>query len=207
MSSLKLKHSGGNSVSIAAPSSNPAANRTLTVPSNADGTILTNSTPGCILQVVQTVKTDTFSVGGTNTADITGMSINITPASTSNKILISYHLSMSVTQGGFSAFVHLFRDSTQIFLGDTDGNRQRTSNFHNSDVGAANNSDYAAYDMYDLSGQFLDSPSTTSQITYKLQARSLNSSGTFYLNRSPNDQNASSAPRTASTITVMEVAG
>ena len=42
MSSIKLKHSGGNSVSIAAPSSNPASNRTLTVPSNADGTILTS---------------------------------------------------------------------------------------------------------------------------------------------------------------------
>ena len=46
MSSLKLKHSGGNSVSIAAPSSNPASNRTLTVPSNADGEILTTT---CLL--------------------------------------------------------------------------------------------------------------------------------------------------------------
>jgi hypothetical protein len=52
MSSLKLKHSGGNSVSIAAPSSNPASNRTLTVPSNADGTILT-STSGSSLQVLE----------------------------------------------------------------------------------------------------------------------------------------------------------
>ena len=40
MSSLKLKHSGGNSVSIAAPSSNPAANRTLTVDGSADGNIV-----------------------------------------------------------------------------------------------------------------------------------------------------------------------
>jgi hypothetical protein len=42
MSSIKLKHSGGNSVIIAAPSSNPASDRTLTLPSNADGTILTS---------------------------------------------------------------------------------------------------------------------------------------------------------------------
>ena len=40
MSSLKLKHSGGNSVSIAAPSSNPAADRTLTVDGSADGNIV-----------------------------------------------------------------------------------------------------------------------------------------------------------------------
>jgi len=43
MSSLKLKHSGGNSVSIAAPSSNPAANRTLTVDGSADGNIVASN--------------------------------------------------------------------------------------------------------------------------------------------------------------------
>ena len=52
MSSLKLKHSGGNSVSIAAPSSNPASNRTITVPSTADGTMLT-STSGSSIQVLE----------------------------------------------------------------------------------------------------------------------------------------------------------
>ena len=64
MSQLKLKHSGGNSVIIAAPSSNPAADRTLTLPGNADGTILTtgNSTLGKVLQVVQTTKTDQHKI-------------------------------------------------------------------------------------------------------------------------------------------------
>ena len=58
MSSIKLPHASGNAVSIAGPESNPTSDRTLYVPSNADGTILTNTTPGCILQVLQTVKTD-----------------------------------------------------------------------------------------------------------------------------------------------------
>tara|TARA_B100000927_G_scaffold256537_1_gene223920 strand:- start:207 stop:800 length:594 start_codon:yes stop_codon:yes gene_type:complete len=39
MSQIKLKHSGGNSVIIAAPSSNPASDRTITLPSDADGTL------------------------------------------------------------------------------------------------------------------------------------------------------------------------
>jgi len=39
MSQIKLKHSGGNSVIIAAPSSNPASDRTITLPSDADGTM------------------------------------------------------------------------------------------------------------------------------------------------------------------------
>ena len=42
MSNIKLVHSGGNSVSITAPDSNPAANRTLKLTGNADGTILTS---------------------------------------------------------------------------------------------------------------------------------------------------------------------
>ena len=40
MSQIKLKHSGGNGVIIAAPSSNPASDRTLTLPGDADGTIV-----------------------------------------------------------------------------------------------------------------------------------------------------------------------
>ena len=40
MGSLKLPHSGGNSVSIAAPASNPSSDRTLTCPGDADGTLL-----------------------------------------------------------------------------------------------------------------------------------------------------------------------
>ena len=43
MSNIKLVHSGGNSVSITTPTSNPASNRTLKVPGNADGTILTDT--------------------------------------------------------------------------------------------------------------------------------------------------------------------
>ena len=43
MSAIKLKHSSGGAVSIAAPESNPASDRTLYVPSNANGTILTTT--------------------------------------------------------------------------------------------------------------------------------------------------------------------
>jgi len=52
MSQIKLVHSGGNGVIISAPSSNPAANRTLTLPGDADGSILT-STSGSSIQVLE----------------------------------------------------------------------------------------------------------------------------------------------------------
>ena len=50
--SIKLKHSGGNSVIIAPPSSNPAADRTITLPSTASGNLLT-STSGSSIQVLE----------------------------------------------------------------------------------------------------------------------------------------------------------
>ena len=49
MSSIKIVHSGGNSVSITAPDSNPASNRTLKLPSSADGTITTYNSSGNIV--------------------------------------------------------------------------------------------------------------------------------------------------------------
>ena len=67
-------------------------------------------------------------------------------------------------------------------------------------------SDYGAYEMFDVSGTFLDSPSTTSATTYKIQMKSLNNGRNFYLNRHQNDGDAIGSPRTASSITVMEVA-
>ena len=52
MSNIKLVHSGGNSVSLTTPDSNPSANRTYKLPGNADGTIL-SSTSGSSIQVLE----------------------------------------------------------------------------------------------------------------------------------------------------------
>ena len=61
--------SGGGSFSLQAPSSS-SNNRVFTIPDVADGTIATTATAGKILQVLQAVKTDTFILDGTTTADI-----------------------------------------------------------------------------------------------------------------------------------------
>ena len=50
MSSIKLKHSGGNSVSISAPSSNPASDKTITLPNDESGQIITSDRSGTTLQ-------------------------------------------------------------------------------------------------------------------------------------------------------------
>ena len=51
MSSIKLKHSGGNGVIIAAPSSNPASDKTLTLPSDVDGTIVSKDSSNSLQNI------------------------------------------------------------------------------------------------------------------------------------------------------------
>ena len=101
MSSLKLLHSGGNGVIISAPSSNPASDRTLTVPSNADGTILTTGSPDADRykagEVVQTVFYTFFNnhtemgisgdISSTSYVDVGNLAVTITPKFANSKLI------------------------------------------------------------------------------------------------------------------------
>jgi len=150
---------------------------------------------GKVLQVVSTVKTDTFATDpGSTFIDITGLSVSITPSSASNKILIQISISGAGLVGTNIAHFRLVRDSTAIYLGDAAGNRTR---------GFATAIDSDANSQEHMSGVFLDSPASTSALTYKIQTYS---NGTVCVNRSSNDTNDGNRSRTASTITVMEIA-
>ena len=90
----------------------------------------------------------------------------------------------------------LLRDSTQIAHGDADGDRSRvTFQFHGDD----NENDLATQNML-----YLDSPSSTSELTYKLQWF-VESAGDARLNYSNSGTDSALVGRTASTMTVMEV--
>jgi hypothetical protein len=174
------------------------------VASAITGTISGTRLPtGSVLQVVQTTKTDTTSFASSSTnsyVDITGMSVTITPTSATSKILVMYTACVSQTA---SATIHirLLRNSTSIGQGESSGNR-----LGDSLIWRPNGAQYN-YDIGPLSSSFLDSPNTTSAITYKLQATlGVTYSGTFYLNRSWGDDNFDYSGRTASSITVMEIA-
>ena len=196
MSQIKLKHSGGNSVIIAAPDSNPASDRTLKLPSDGDGTILTtNSSVGKILQVVQTTKTDTQSIQSQTFTDISGMSVTITPTSASSKILVMFSISVATSSYGM---INLVRGSTDIFKGNSTGSRV------NCTVAAITQN---TYECETYSHTFLDSPNTTSATTYKLQAATPHqASYTIMFNRATTDTDYNYVPRPVSSITVMEVA-
>ena len=152
---------------------------------------------GSILQVVQATKTDTFSTSSTSFTDVTGLSASITPSSSSNKVLFLYTTNYSHK----ASYVHLrlVRGSTAILIGDASSNRSRTT------FGAwLPNSTDIEYEGNVFSGSYLDSPSTTSATTYKIQMKVTQNTG--YLNfLQGNDDNAYT-PVMASSIVLLEVA-
>ena len=156
------------------------------------------SRSGGILQVVSATKTDTFTTTSTSFTDITGLSVSITPRSTSSKIFVSYSIQGSgdvgVANGGFQ----LVRNSTAIAIGDAAGSRARVS----STMLAPTASDQ----ILTSAVEHLDSPSTTSTVTYKVQGRVL-AAGTLNINAADTDSDATIRPRAVSTITAIEVAG
>jgi hypothetical protein len=149
---------------------------------------------GSVLQVVQTVKTDTFSTTSTTFIDVTGLSVTITPSSASNKILVFCDVMLSYISGGST--VRLLRNSTPIYVGDAAGSRP---------LGLIETPDGTFYGGIRSGGIFLDSPATTSAVTYKIQMLTTISG---VINRTGRDENNSAYdPRTASSITVMEISG
>ena len=193
--------SGTGIFTIASPNSN--TDRTLVLPDEA-GTVLTSAgvpasamPAGSVIQVVQVVKTDTFSIVSTTMTDVTGLNVSITPSSTNSKILVIADVAMGPTASE-AALGRLVRDTTPIYLGDAAGVRAR------SIIQAYPSNDYATVKS---GGVFLDSPATTLEVTYKFQLAST-AGGASYINRTAADRNTSGYDaRSASSITLMEIVG
>ena len=154
---------------------------------------------GKVLQVISTVKSDSFTTS-TNAGvytDVTGLSVTITPTSATSKILVLASIASQSQIGGNFSVIQLVRNSTPIFIGDAAGSRvQATTQL--AQVSQDN--------MLGAPITFLDSPATTSSTTYKIQGCSLAASpGFFYVNRTATDTNSNSYSRAASSITVMEI--
>ena len=153
---------------------------------------------GSIIQVVQTVKTDSFSTNtGSSYVDVTGMSVTITPSSSSNKILIIPSLNL-ISEVSHRHGFRILRGTNEIHIGDTAGNRRRATSGEGNPPTNVNNNHYCT--------PFLDSPSTTSAITYKIQVIGEGSNTNIYVNRTENDDNGSDKFRFASSMLAMEIA-
>ena len=163
-----------------------ASGSTITIPTGKQ-LIVTDKggirVPDAVIQVVQNSTTVQLSQGGTSYAD-TNLTASITPKYNTSKILVSvnqYFTFRTTTASERQVWTRILRDSTEI--GAQYFNRI-----------AVNNSDHRHGGFF--AQQLLDSPATTSSITYKTQGKLNDSSADVYFQHD----------NSRSTITLMEIA-
>ena len=159
---------------------------------------------GSILQVVSTAKTDTFTTTSTTFTGVTGLTASITPSSATSKIIIfaSVNAGNTNTSGADTATViRLSGGNSGNLVGDAASARTRVATSTYSSSVYRNDVENVLKTIV-----YLDSPATTSAVTYGVQIATVpGSTGT--VNRSGSDFDAAPYGRSASTITLMEVAG
>ena len=150
-----------------------------------------------VKQTVQTVKTDTFSAsvaqGGISGAAI---SASVTPGSSDSRVLVIASLTISAQAQDLMSFATLYRDGSPVFQGDAASTRQRVSTI--------------AWQMDNTASSvsivFLDSPATTSSVTYDVRlSHGASATRSVYLNRSFTDSDSNVYGRGVSSLTLLEV--
>tara|TARA_Y100000114_G_scaffold71434_1_gene65406 strand:+ start:181 stop:717 length:537 start_codon:yes stop_codon:yes gene_type:complete len=156
---------------------------------------------GGIVQVISAFKSDTASQNSNTLAAISGLQPQITPTSNTSKVLININLKIGSSSDFTDMNLKLYRSiggtETEIFSATDFGSR--TSGFW----GCQDFVEYSTYFQLPVHSQYLDSPATTSQITYLIKWQV--QSQTMYLNRTGDDTNDSGAHRLSSSVTLMEV--
>ena len=171
------------------------------------GNGITNSqlaTPGKVLQVVRGQLTTKFASSNTATYVDIGLSAAITPTASSHKILIHATIWSGGQNDGYP-FFRLLRDSTEIGSG--------TGNSGSNNVNAFAGGFFTAigsmvYRQHCLNRHFLDSPSSVSEVTYKIQGKNAyvaGGAGVVYVNRSENDGDNLFAGCCQSELVLMEI--
>ena len=152
---------------------------------------------GKVLQVVSTMKTDTYTLtAGQNFTNVTGLSVSITPSSATSKVYVFGTINVSSAIDGQRVFCRIVRDSTPIAVGDQWGSRVRAGVMYH-------NSLYSQADTFPV--QVLDTPSTTSAVAYQWQIDTNATTGLGVVNRSGHTQDNLNFGTFVSTITVFEI--
>ena len=152
--------------------------------------------PGHVLQVVSAVKTDIYTMTSSTWTNVPNLSVTITPKSSSSKFLLLANVPITNFTGGRGVHMKFAGGNTAGFIGDASSNRIRS--------GAS-----SAYNTEKFTTSFglnyLDSPATTSPITYTIQIR-VGETGTAAVNLSAVDGDTGDYGRPVSSFTVMEIA-
>jgi hypothetical protein len=111
---------------------------------------------GKVLQVVFAENSTPLTLASTTYTD-TGLSASITPVSTASKILVLWNVQASIDSANSGWGTQLVRDATNIYYSNT-----QYDTYSGGGTGLRQKSDY----------KHLDSPNTTSAVTYKVQVGS-----------------------------------
>ena len=159
---------------------------------------------GGIIQVQYTQFTGTNSVATSGDTVLTDLTVNITPVSTSSKIMLQAHVfgeCGNTTDDSWNHMFFFFRDSTKLGHAASGSRRTGVGMACLTYYGDDNNSTPtpARFDYF-------DEPNTTSQITYKVGLNT-SSNSTWYINRTVLDSDANYLERGVSFISATEIAG
>ncbi len=150
---------------------------------------------GSVLQVQQTVLSARLTYGSvTSFTNIVGLSVSITPKFASSKILVMCSVIASVS-GSTTITFKITRNGTDIGIGDTGRSARCGWRIENSNTAWADTGHY----------QFLDSPGTTSALTYQAMVLPYADGRSVAINNSWNGGSTDDSTG-ISTITVMEIA-
>ena len=131
-------------------------NQAINLASNVTGTLPTANGGSKIGQVIQATTTSAVNVASTSFTD-TGLTVNITPTATSSKILVEVNQNIvtDIDTTAANSKIQLRRDDTTAL--------NYTANIARVEAGGASSVKFGNLTTF----SHLDSPSTTSQITYK----------------------------------------
>ena len=150
--------------------------------------------------IVQSVKYDvqqTISTGNDTRVDIVGLSVNITPKSISSKIRVTATVYGCNGSTHYSVPLFLVRNGTTICQPTEDGVKLRA-------IAILSDDDNSLRSIPNAKIDFIDSPATTSTLTYKLQMSSV-ASTQMNINMNPNEADTTEYSRCVSVITVEEI--
>ena len=154
--------------------------------------------------VVQTVKTNAFTTSSASYTAIDGLTATITPSSDTARVLVIAQVPVSTQQAdNVSAFLRLTGGNTGGFIGNASGSMERATAWS----GLNDNSAYRlARGAIAAAIIFLDSPASSSPVTYGVDMKRGVTEGNVFVNRSGDDNNNGNYGRVAASLTVIEVA-
>lgn len=157
-------------------------------------------------QYTQIDATSITSCGSNADTEISSLAVNITPVSTNSIIKIEAMVNgeWADQSSVYNSVWFFYRNSTKLSASAA-GNRNvgilMASNLSYNGVDASSTPETAVY-------SYFDTPSTTSQVTYKVGVnQSLGSAVNWYLNRNVTDGDVTDQERGVSMICVTEIAG